>query len=66
MAAVYKTKSGDTWDQIAREAYGNESYMSFLMANNQELLEYFVFPEGIMVAVPERKKEDSLLPDWRR
>ena len=33
MAKVYKTKSGDTWDIIAKEVYGDELYTSFLMGN---------------------------------
>lgn len=66
MANIYKTKSGDVWDVIARKVYGNESYTSFLMKNNQQYLEYFVFPDGIELECPElpnRKK--TTFPDWR-
>lgn len=66
MARVYETKSGDVWDVIAKEVYGKESYVSFLMANNQEYLEYFVFPEGIRLAVEDPPKAGGVLPDWRR
>lgn len=62
---VYITKSGDTWDMVAKEVYGDELYTSLLMSNNQELIEYFVFPENISIALPEIPKEESLLPDWR-
>ena len=62
---VYITKSGDTWDMVAKEVYGDELYMSLLMSNNQELIEYFVFPENISIVLPEIPKEESLLPDWR-
>lgn len=65
MAAVYKTKSGDVWDNIAKEVYGSESYTSFLMANNQQHLEYFVFPEGVTLAIEDLPEEESTLPDWR-
>ncbi|MDE7300112.1 MAG: phage tail protein [Lachnospiraceae bacterium] len=65
MAGVYRTKSGDVWDGIAREVYGDEAYLSFLMANNQEYLEYFVFPEGIYLRVEELPEEKNTLPDWR-
>lgn len=65
MSEVYKTRSGDTWDMIAKEVYGDELYASLLMANNQELLEYFIFPEGVLVSLPEVSEEESLLPDWR-
>lgn len=66
MARVYKTKSGDVWDQIAKEMYGDESCVSFLMANNQEHLDYFIFPEGVVLTVEELPKDESTLPDWRR
>lgn len=66
MAKVYRTKSGDVWDSIARQVYGNESYTSFLMANNQEHLGYFIFPEGISLKVEELPKKETTLPNWRR
>lgn len=65
MADVYKTRSGDTWDMVAKEVYGDELYTSLLMANNQELLDYFIFPEGVLISLPEVPEEESLLPDWR-
>ena len=46
MAKTYTTMSGDTWDRISREVYGSESYTSFLMANNQDKLDTFVFSAG--------------------
>lgn len=67
MDREYQTKSGDTWDRIAKEMYGGESYVSFLMANNQEHLGYFIFPEGISLAIKDLPREDkSVLPNWRR
>lgn len=65
MATVYKTKSGDVWDYIAKEVYGSESYTSFLMENNQNCLNYFVFPAGIELVIKDKPEEVSLLPDWR-
>ena len=67
MAKVYKTKSGDTWDIVAKEVYGDELYTSFLMGNNQEYLDYFVFPEGVLVIIQDKPdNDDDFLPDWRR
>lgn len=65
MAGVYKTKSGDVWDAIAKEVYGEEAYTSFLMSNNQKFLDYFVFPEGIELVIEDKPAEESLLPEWR-
>ena len=67
MAKVYKTKSGDTWDIIAKEVYGDELYNSFLMGNNQQHLGYFVFPEGVLLEIKDKPdKDDDFLPDWRQ
>lgn len=66
MAKTYRTNSGDTWDIVAKEVYGSESYASFLMSNNQNLLEYFVFPEDVQLNIVDLPEEDnSTLPKWR-
>nr|DAI56136.1 MAG TPA: baseplate wedge protein [Caudoviricetes sp.]DAM92492.1 MAG TPA: baseplate wedge protein [Caudoviricetes sp.] len=65
----YITKSGDTWDIIAKEVYGDEMHLSFLMKNNGDLLTYFVFPSGVVVKIydlpEEADEEDEDIPDWR-
>ncbi|MBR1476886.1 MAG: phage tail protein [Lachnospiraceae bacterium] len=66
MAKLYKTKSGDVWDKIAKTVYGNESYTSFLMQNNTNLLDYFVFPQGIDVLIEDKPANESYLPEWRK
>jgi len=67
MAKVYTTKSGDVWDSIAKEAYGDESCVSFLMENNQDKLNYFVFPEGVELTIEDLPDTNTtnMLPDWR-
>lgn len=66
MGKWYRTRSGDTWDLIAKEVYGDESGTSFLMANNQEYLRYFIFPEGVSLKVEEMPEDETTLPNWRR
>ena len=65
----YITKSGDTWDIIAKEVYGDEMHLSFLMKNNGDLLTYFVFQSGVVVKIydlpEEADEEDEDIPDWR-
>ena len=61
----YTTIQGDTWDMIAKKVYGDETYTSLLMEANPKLLDYFVFPEGIVVTVPEKPEETGYLPEWR-
>lgn len=63
----YRTIQGDTWDMIAKKVYGAERHLDCLMASNFDLLDYFIFPAGIVVKVPElpaKMSED--LPSWRR
>ncbi|WP_322202863.1 phage tail protein [Acutalibacter intestini] len=76
------TIMGDTWDTIAQRAYGGRSqdltasslalprHTQLLMEarENIRLLDYQVFPTGIVVAVPEADDYDGVdgLPDWRK
>lgn len=63
---IYITQAGDTWDKIAKEVYGSESYTSFLMENNQSELTNFVFPGGIELKIPDLPMvDDMILPEWR-
>lgn len=62
---TYTTIQGDTWDKISVEVYGSESYTSLLMEHNPKLLDYFVFPAGIVIVVPEKPEETDDMPDWR-
>lgn len=56
---IYKTIQGDTWDSIAYKIYGDEKYTDFLMQNNFELLDIFVFKAGTIVNTPELPTSQS-------
>lgn len=64
------TISGDTWDTIAKRAYGNELRAQELMEarENIRLIDYQIFPGGVRVAIPELPEETATedLPDWRK
>lgn len=62
----YTTKSGDTWDKIAKEVYGSEAYTSFLMEHNQKQIHYFIFPHGVTLNIEALPSEESTLPEWRQ
>lgn len=63
----YETAQGDTWDLIAKREYGDEKKLDALMENNYNLLDYVVFPAGIMVNIPEISRDKRQgLPDWRK
>jgi phage tail protein X len=64
----YKTVQGDTWDIIAKNNYGDERRMSFLLQANYMLRDIVVFSAGVDIAVPDLPADAvSLdLPPWRR
>ena len=66
----YITVSGQTWDQVACEVYGDDHYCDRLMDANRGLLEYFVFPAGVVLDVPDKNSLVRIrvpegYPDWR-
>lgn len=64
------TIQGDTWDTIAKRVYGNELRAQDLMEarENIRLLDYEIFPGGVVVATPELPEEAATddLPEWRK
>lgn len=62
----YITKSGDTWDVIAKEVYGSEYHADVLMAANPEHIGTFAFASGVTISTPELTQErNGLLPPWK-
>ncbi|MEG0216385.1 MAG: tail protein X [Hungatella sp.] len=68
---VYLTISGQTWDQIAYAVYGDEHYCDRIMNANRDKLDYFVFPAGVALQLPDKAslmaaaKVPSDYPTWR-
>lgn len=63
---AYITKSGDTWDVIAKKVYGSEYCADVLMAANPQHISTFVFSSGVEIITPELGDErDGLLPPWK-
>lgn len=64
------TVMGDTWDTIALRIYGNVLRAQELMEakENRPLLDYQVFPAGVIVATPEIEETPATddLPEWRK
>jgi len=68
MSDTYTTKSGDVWDEIAYEVYGDEMAATYLMQNNIKLLDIFVFDSGVVLntpALPDTATEQTAMPAWR-
>ena len=51
---TYTTISGQTWDEVAYEAYGDEHFCDRLMDANRQLIGYLVFPAGIALSLPPK------------
>ncbi len=66
---TYRTVLGDTWDIIAKKVYGNEFCADKLMDVNRDLLNQFIFSEGVEVSCPElpmqTAEHPSGWPEWR-
>lgn len=66
MGKTYTTVQGDTWDLVSLAAYGNEKYVDILMQRNFPLLDYSVFPSGVVIAIPDLpERDENEYPDWR-
>lgn len=63
---MYKTKSGDTWDTIARAVYGSEYRADVLMAANPQHIDTFFFSAGVELNTPAVEEERAgTLPPWK-
>ena len=64
---TYTTTQGEMWDSIAISAYGSTAYTGMLMMANLPLLDYYTFPAGIEVTIPDitLEKPTTNLPPWK-
>ena len=64
--ATYTTIQGDMWDSIAYSQMGSTSYTGQLMALYQRYREYYTFPAGCVLTLPEAEDDLSdALPPWK-
>ncbi|MCL2487764.1 MAG: tail protein X [Oscillospiraceae bacterium] len=64
---TYTTMQGDKWDLIAYTQLGDCAHTDKLINLNPQYREYYIFPAGIELALPEIESDivDST-PPWRR
>lgn len=63
---TYTTKLGDSWDLIAYRELGGENCVNQLIQANQEYVDCYLFPAGVLLTIPEvRTPPSSTLPPWR-
>lgn len=67
MSKTYTTVQGDMWDSIAYRTLGDTAYTGELMTANQQYREYYIFPAGITLSLPEIKESvNDALPPWKK
>lgn len=68
--ATITTRQGDTWDILAKRAYGNELFMDVLIKANIFERKTVIFPAGVVLEVPEidttSMEYETNLPVWKR
>lgn len=67
MAKTYTTQQGDAWDAIAYQVYGDVNYTGWLMENNFQQLDTFVFEAGVVLQTPDPLEDEgnTNTPFWR-
>lgn len=63
---MHTTRQGECWDEAAKEVYGDEKYVGYLMQSNPRLLDTMVFSAGTKLNTPELPAEETDIPPWRK
>lgn len=64
---TYTTRQGDMWDSICYNQLGSVDYTDKLMNLNMEYREYYRFPAGIVLTLPEPvTHQANNLPPWKQ
>ncbi len=64
---TYKTRQGDTWDTIAHNQLGDVAFTDQLMMLNGKYLDYYTFPTGIILTLPDMEKKQETVPvPWKQ
>lgn len=65
---TYTTVQGDMWDMIAYKALGSTALTDELMMANRRYLDFYTFPAGIVLTVPEIELEPASegMPPWKK
>ena len=69
MSKTYTTAQGDMWDSIAHSQLGDVAHTDKLMNLNTTYREYYIFPAGITLVLPDITTDESSsanLPPWKQ
>jgi phage tail protein X len=53
MPSSYTTSTGDTWDTIAHQLWGQETLMHELLTANPQHRGTVIFPAGVVLSIPD-------------
>ena len=63
---TYTTKSGDSFDSIAYQFFGDSRYLPELINANRDLITNFIFSAGIELEIPEVQTVKKVkTPPWK-
>ena len=64
--STYTTIQGDRWDTVSYKNLGSTEYVDRLMMLNLDYIDYYIFPAGIVLELPEISDEDIryTVPPW--
>ena len=64
----YTARTGEMWDSIAYNLFGDEKKATDIMASNPRLTDIIVFKGGEKINIPEdiETADNSTLAPWRR
>lgn len=64
---TYTTIQGDMWDSVAHTQLGNDKHICKLMDANRKYHDYYIFPAGIVLTLPDINPELSdHIPPWKK
>ncbi|MDI9501031.1 MAG: tail protein X [Bacillota bacterium] len=69
MSRTYTTVQGDMWDSIAYSQLGSVAHTDKLMNLNTKYRDYYIFPAGITLILPDVDEETAdvdTAPPWKQ
>jgi len=64
----YRTRAGDTFDELALQVYNNEKMAHHIIEHNPDYADVIIFEESVLLKIPifdEAELPETLAP-WRR
>ena len=65
MPETYKTKQGETWDEVSYNVYGTDSLMHILLKANLDKSDILLFTGNETLIIPDIPEEElEIKPSW--